>query len=177
MDTLIDPRDGQSYRLVELDGRLWMAENLRFDAGPGSWIYDDDPVNLALLGRLYTWEVARLAAPPGWHLATDQEWRSLARAFGGCDTDAVDGGSAAYAALVTGGSSGFDAPLAGFRNAQIRNEYMYADDIGLYWSATELDRDPAGVWGYSFYGLTYCLQRFSFDKRDGRSCRCVQNAP
>jgi uncharacterized protein (TIGR02145 family) len=50
-----------------------MAENLNYDAGDGSWEYD----NLPQYGRLYQWDVALNACPPGWHLPTDEEWKEL----------------------------------------------------------------------------------------------------
>lgn len=79
-----DPRDGQVYKTIRLNGKIWMVQNLNFDLGKDCWFYDDDPKNGEKYGRLYTWESAREACPLGWRLPTDQEWSSLANAFGGC---------------------------------------------------------------------------------------------
>ncbi len=49
--------------------------------------------------------------------------------------DAADGGKAAYKALQTGGSSGFNALLGGNRTQN--GEYARLEAHGFYWTATE----------------------------------------
>jgi len=39
--TMQDSRDGQFYEIIRIGSYWWMAENLNFDAGNGSWCYDD----------------------------------------------------------------------------------------------------------------------------------------
>ena len=58
--TLIDERDGKEYRTVEVNGKVWMAENLNFADSAmfpllegGSLCYADDAENCRLFGRLY----------------------------------------------------------------------------------------------------------------------------
>lgn len=55
---LTDARDGQKYRVVEVGGLKWMAQNLNYDYNEGtaeSFCYDDDPENCIAYGRLYKW--------------------------------------------------------------------------------------------------------------------------
>jgi uncharacterized protein (TIGR02145 family) len=81
-ETFTDPRDGQVYRTVKIGNQVWMAENLNFDC-PGSKCYDNDPKNAEKYGRLYDWETASKACPPGWHLPSYDEWRTLVDFAGG----------------------------------------------------------------------------------------------
>jgi len=162
MGTFTDPRDGRSYRTVELNGLRWMAENLNFDVGEGCWFYDNDPKNGEQYGRLYTWEAAQRACPPGWRLPTDEEWRKLKDSFGGRE--------GAYEALIEGGGSGFDALLGGWRDTD--GSFYNLAGSGYYWSATE--NSSGNAWFYYFFSYFGELHRYSLDKGLGFSCRCVQ---
>jgi len=62
--TLTDTRDGRQYKTVKIGEQIWMAENLNYD-------------------RLYDWETAQKACPPGWHLPTIEEWQTLINYVGG----------------------------------------------------------------------------------------------
>lgn len=163
--TITDTRDGQTYRTVELNGLLWMAENLNFKTPEGSWFYEDKPENGEKYGRLYTWEAAKKACPPGWRLPTDEEWRGLAMAHGGVDEDASDGGKAAYEALIDGGSSGFGALLGGWQCPD--GSFAGLGASGNYWS---LSTTRHCAWYYFFYEKLY---RYNIDKEFRFSCRYV----
>lgn len=103
---------GYDYRLVEIGGKCWFAENLRSEnyrdgsAIPGNlnssaWsdasngataIFDeggsDDASKVAAYGRLYNWFAAtdgRGLCPSGWHVPSTEEFESLEAAFGMTD--------------------------------------------------------------------------------------------
>jgi uncharacterized protein (TIGR02145 family) len=97
------------------DGKQWTSRNLGVQSVP-SYCYADLEQNCRRYGRLYTWESARQACQAlgdGWRLPTDDEWRQLAKQYGGMHDDAPDGGKQAYHALLAGGGTGFDALLGG----------------------------------------------------------------
>lgn len=74
---LTDIRDGSTYPVVQIGPQIWMAKNLNYNAGYGSFCYDDDEANGNRYGRLYEWETALTACPNGWHLPTLDEWLDL----------------------------------------------------------------------------------------------------
>ena len=100
------------------DGKEWTTANLSVNTS-SSYCYDDAEPNCRRYGRLYTWESAQRGCQSlgdGWRVPTDDEWRQMAKHYGGVGNDAPDQGNAAYTALLSGGTSGFNAVLAGNRS-------------------------------------------------------------
>ena len=117
------------------DGKEWTTANLNVNASP-SYCYDDAEPNCRRYGRLYTWESAqRVCQSLGddWRLPTDDEWRQMAKRYGGVSSDSADKGRAAFTALLSGGRSGFNAVLGGNRSAgqyaTVRGAWVLLDGI------------------------------------------------
>ena len=164
-NTFTDPRDFKVYRTVEMNGLTWMAQNLDYQAGEGWWHYADNKSIGKIFGRLYTLETAKKACPPGWRLPTDEEVKALIDLFGG--------EKKAYAALIEGGSAGFDALLGG--SCDCNGVFDGLGYFGEYWSIKEYDADYARAYIFSTGGsrLT-CGDKW--DKSSGLYCRCVKEA-
>ena len=75
--TLLDNRDGKNYLTVKIGDLEWMAENLNYES-EYSECYEDSPGNCEIFGRLYIWSEAKNVCPDGWHLPSENEFRSLA---------------------------------------------------------------------------------------------------
>jgi uncharacterized protein (TIGR02145 family) len=155
------------------DGKQWTTHNLDVNTMP-SYCYEDADLNCRRYGRLYTWESARRVCQSlgdGWRLPTDDEWRQMAKDYGGVSEDSDDRGKAAYKALLAGGSSGFNALLGGGRSDD--GQYARLEAHGFYWSASETD--PASGWFYNFGRGGQALHRQSGgEKQRAFSVRCVR---
>jgi uncharacterized protein (TIGR02145 family) len=97
--------DGHTYNLVGIGTQCWFKENLQSDNYlngdpiPGEltnseWsntssgaqsVYGEDSWNLAQYGRLYNFHAvsdSRGLCPSGWHVPSDEEWKTLELALG-----------------------------------------------------------------------------------------------
>jgi uncharacterized protein (TIGR02145 family) len=155
------------------DGKQWTTHNLNLNTVP-SHCYQDAEPNCRQYGRLYSWESARRVCQSlgdGWRLPTDDEWRQMAKHYGGVSEDSDDRGKAAYKALLIGGSSGFNALLGGGRSHD--GQYARLEAHGFYWTASE--SDPASGWFYNFGRGGQALHRQSGGEKQGAfSVRCVR---
>ena len=154
------------------DGKEWTTANLNVNESP-SYCYDDAERNCRRYGRMYTWESAQRVCKSlggGWRLPTDDEWRQMAKRYGGVSNDSADEGKAAFTALMSGGKSGFNAVLGGNRRA---GEYERLEAHGLYWTASDNDSATAPLYNFGKGGGA--LHRGpQGDKQMAISVRCVR---
>lgn len=157
------------------DGKQWTTDNLsvRIDQ---SYCYGDATANCRRYGRLYSWESARRGCQSlanGWRLPTDDEWRQLAKHYGGVYEDTDHNGKAAYTALLIGGRSGFKALLGGNRDSD-NGQYARLEAHGFYWTASETN--PASALFYNFGKGSQALYRqLEGNKQMAVSARCVRD--
>jgi uncharacterized protein (TIGR02145 family) len=171
----VDTRDGRSYRTVKIGNHWWMAENLDYYTSNGSYYYDDDSINYGIYGRLYNWSVANSVCPQGWHLPTDNEWKTLEITIGmsPAEADLTEWRGIGQATdLIEGGSSGFDALYGGLLHSN--GIYYNAGSIAAFWSSTEYNMS-----GYYWYrGLNSSrtdIHRLYYSNDFGHSVRCIKN--
>ncbi len=174
-NTMVDARDGQSYKTAIIGNQTWMAENLNFDPGYGSghWCYDNDPANCDNYGRLYQWGAAmdlnpvysdetewfgsdvehQGVCPDGWHIPSDDDWKSFELALGmsQADVDATgfrgtNQGSQLKASSFNGTDNyGFEALGHGY----YQGFYQYFSAIGStspFWTSSKSNINGNSNW-------------------------------
>lgn len=209
---LTDPRDGNVYKTTQIGDKTWMAENLNYgemihgkqnqenNDVPEKYCYDNDEENCKTYGALYQWdEMMRYDTPGnnqgicpyGWHIPTDQEWKSLE---GMLDTHhnlsdkewdkerwrGTDAGTKLKLndhnywdnlEYDSSANSGFNALPGGIR---IRiGRFMARGEYSLFWTSTEFDNYDA--WGHGYKDKYDQAGRRSGDKSFGVAVRCVKD--
>jgi uncharacterized protein (TIGR02145 family) len=154
------------------DGKEWSTVNLSVNADQ-SYCYDDAELNCLRYGRLYTWASAQRVCQflgSDWRLPTDDEWRQMAKHYGGVSIDSADKGKAAFTALLSGGRSGFNALLGGNRRA---GKYERLEAHGMYWTASGNDSVTAPFYNFGKNGGALHRQPQG-QKQMAISVRCVR---
>lgn len=195
--TLIDI-DGNVYTTVVMNGKEWMAENLRSvryangdsigttlnatkdvskDSAPKyQWVYEGQEANSTIYGRMYTWYAVtdpRNVCPAGWHVTTEAEWRDLGIFLGGDSIAAgklkTTGTSLWADPNIADNSTGFSAVPGGLRFGY--GTYGYIGSFGAYWTSSEYS--PTYALYRLFKNNEKALTRASALKNNAYSVRCV----
>ncbi len=202
--------DGNTYNAVQIGNQIWMAENLKTTtynngtsielvSNPDTWSnlttgaycwYDNDEAQYAeTYGALYNWYAVETGnlCPDGWHVPTDEEWKTLEIYLGMSQEEAdmegyrgtnegskLAGNSALWTdgVLVNNsefGSSGFTALPGGFRNLL----GTFVGGSGYWWSATEYYAGSA--WFRSLRHGNSGVYRSSYNEEGGFSVRCLRD--
>jgi uncharacterized protein (TIGR02145 family) len=166
--------------------------------------YNDDPGISAIYGRLYTWSAVMNGAqgpdflmiqgicPAGWHIPTDEEWKTLEKYLGMTQYEAdktrewrgIDEGGKLKEPWIehwvwpNGGAtneSGFSALPGGLRSDEGGCYYLQFD--GCWWTATPYEYDPNSRWIYYrtldfYYSSIYRDITF---RGSAFSVRCLKN--
>ncbi len=135
-NTFTDSRDNKTYPLVKIGTQTWFAKNLSY-AGDSAKCYDNESDSCDKYGRLYDSLSAQTACPNGFHLPTDDEWKTLEMHLGMSSTDAdltgYRGTTEAYT-LLKDSSSGFNASYSGMAFGS--SYFYYGTQVG-FWSSTQ----------------------------------------
>ncbi|WP_406538111.1 fibrobacter succinogenes major paralogous domain-containing protein [Fibrobacter sp.] len=177
---LVDSRNGQVYKTVNIGTQTWMAENLNYETME-SFCYNLDGTNCTIYGRLYTWIAAKTACPGGWHLPDTTEWRFLINTVGG-ENIAGQKLKAATTTILW-------APMDGIRNQDVygfaalpagcyndfSDIYHKEGYLASFWSSTE---GISSVYAYSI-SLVYdgdgAILKGAAGRNHGLSVRCIKD--
>jgi uncharacterized protein (TIGR02145 family) len=212
--TTISDVDNNTYATVQIGTQCWTQSNLKVskyrngdniptglsDAQWGSTtsgayaIYDNDPVNDALYGKLYNWYAvtdSRGLCPTGWHVPSNGEWNVLVKYLDpNADTVCVSCGQS----LIAGGAlkstamqptpGGWNAPNTGATNSSgftgLPGGYrasgggFYSSGYGYWWSSS--DAGSGSAWYYYLSYLNAVANRNNRgNHRAGYSVRCARD--
>jgi len=195
--TFTDARDGV-YKTVTIGNQVWMANNLNVDKfrngdlipeaktdsewkkasdeGKPAWcFYKNETANGIKYGRLYNWYAVndpRQICPDGWHVATDEDWKTLENYLGGNliagaklksqEWESVGGSS---------NSSGFSA-LPGGTRFNI-SQFLYIGRNGYWWTSSS-DNNINAICRQMCDADTFVLSKI-LNKKHGFSVRCVKD--
>lgn len=190
--------DGSEITLVEGQPE-W--DDLRYRDKSYCW-YQNDPAFKEIYGALYNWAAAMRwtgqdqnedgivqgICPEGWHLPSDDEWKTL-ELYLGMDPTVVnktlergttegsklkEGGNTHWR-LPNGGatnSSGFSGLPAGMRNSH--GSFLHGHYNGMFWSTTEIGIQK--VWHRRLEYKYQTVFRSYLFKSAAASVRCIKDA-
>jgi len=181
--------EGNIYTTIKIGEQTWMQENLRVSVAPdstaiSSYIYNDETGNKETFGRLYTWNVAMNGSiaekaqgicPVGWHIPSDEEWKTLEMYLGmtrqEADMSNTWRGQGVGTKLGKGGESGYEAIYAGrmtsYGTYSLLNQYEYV------WTSTESGQD---AWRRCLEKGVSTVGRWNtFPKTYAFSIRCIKD--
>jgi len=185
--------DSNAYNTVEVGNQCWMKENLKVTKDSQGnnimrYCYDNDESICETDGGLYDWntvmagsikEGAQGICPAGWHLPKNSEWDVLENGLeeGDCSNkksnedskilkwdDCVPAGRK----LISGGSSGFENLLSGYRDAN--GVFLYRGKSASIWSSSS---EETNVWSQFKSSATTISYRGP--DLNGYSVRCLKN--
>ncbi len=171
-DEVLSDTQGNVYPTISIAQQHWMAANLLYDVGDGSYCYNDDSLQCQTMGRLYTWSAAQAVAEriSGWHLPSREEWQALITY---CGLD-----SAGYCALVSP-ATGFDPQWAGVRTSAGEfkaGDFKRGGFRGVnYWSSSTADTNAALAYSVAVLSHLQMISPHNYPKANACSVRLLKD--
>ncbi len=199
-DQPITDKDDNVYTSVLIGTQTWMVENLKTtkycdgESIPiirdsiqwseqliGAYCdYNNDPNNSIIHGKLYNWYAVNTGClcPEGWHVPSDEEWKTLITTVGGFDTAGgilKEAGTAHWISPNTGATNlkGFKGLPGGGRNGVLDLIFGDIGYNGLWRTSTESGLHSS--WFYFMDSNSSLVVRTEFVKKQGYSVRCIKN--
>jgi uncharacterized protein (TIGR02145 family) len=158
-DNVVIDKEGNIYTSVIIGDQIWMQQNLRVTVAPDSTpvtncAYNNDEENAKTYGRLYSWDVAMNGStaekaqgicPSGWHIPSDNEWKTLEIYLGmsQAEADLTNSwrGHDVGTKLSAGGGSGYEALYSG--RGINSSSYNLLNQFEYVWTSTEYGQSYA----------------------------------
>ena len=205
--TFTDDRDNHEYKWKKIGNQIWMTENLAYLPSvnlikpdstnlPHYYVYGYDGTNVneakatanyAVYGVLYDWKAAFDAAPAGWHLPSDAEWKQLEIDLGMTQEEVNENIFPYYRGNDQGtqmktkigwhnngngtNSSGFSGLPGGFYFST--GDFCFIESFGFWWSSSENSKSVSWSRGLGYNKNS--VSRNSTLKKNGFSIRCIKD--
>lgn len=190
-----DARDGNIYRVTEIDGMIWMSEDLRYydpDLKLAYYIKCNANEGCESHGYLYSFAAAmddmdcmlysscsdkihyphRGLCPEGFHIPEHWEWENLYDYINVNRFDETYFNNEVHLRAAEGwGYPGDD--IYGFSavpTGEFSHDYVHADEYARYWTSTEAGSESAYEW---YLGDFAGLKFQTYSKNYGYAVRCV----
>ncbi|MBQ3716096.1 MAG: hypothetical protein II892_11065 [Fibrobacter sp.] len=141
-----DERDGRFYKTLIIEGKLWLAENLRFVPSEASWCYTTlDDGECDIYGRYYSGAAVRDLSgicPEGFHVASETEMEGLSK-DDQVELLSADGWDQSGNTVLSGNSTGFTILPGGVRGGNepergwTLGEFSGIGGIAYFWTRNQ----------------------------------------
>ncbi len=198
VNSILDPRDNNTYRTVWIGSQCWMQENLRYSRAEAGYtstplttpqtdnckferycILPGDP-NCSTYGGFYQWDEliqyapadrAQGFCPPGWHIPNEMEWDQMIATVSGGIGDGIAGSFL----KSQNASSIFKGNLAGIfyqNNLQSFNDPVM--QATMYWTST-YDATTKHATARGLNTFTPSVLRYESSSTNAFPVRCVKD--
>lgn len=191
-NSFIDKRDGNIYRVTEIDNVIWMAEDLRYKSPEfANQIHcSDQNHDCSNRGYLYTFAAAmnetdcssgnkcaskityphQGICPEGFHLPMNREWQNL-KNYLVVNIDAITNLTTVLKTKKGWGISGKDTyGFSALPTGEFNGTSISFDNIARYWTSSEYNAESAYEW---YLGDSYSFTNQTYSKGYGYAVRCI----
>jgi len=189
VEFITDSRDGKKYPVKTYGNQVWLVQNLDYQT-PGCLVFENNPGKYpSEFGKLYSYQEAVNACPPGWRLPSDEDWKILEENIGipqdELDKTALRGSPAggmmkepgmrlweSESALHSNNKSGFSVVPSGWYRTE-KKEFTYPKTCAGFWTVSE---DSKSAFLRFFYVNSDGVSRTGMELSSLQlSVRCVRN--
>lgn len=174
---LEDMKNQTVFRTVTIGEQTWMADNLNVKVKefPGTYFYDNKPVNANMYGRLYTFgEGEHTVCPEGFHVPTIEEWRTLIEYVG-----EDNAGRYLKSKTIWNGADtyGFGVKPGGYYDvgSNGRGSFTQLRNLGMFWTSEWYAGDTRGEYAVAIkFTSGNQVEFIAHDRSDYLSIRCIE---
>lgn len=70
----VDPRDNNTYQIIQIDNKVWFADNLKFETNSSHCPNFNRRKKDCKQANFYTYQELNKVCPTNWHVSTKLEW-------------------------------------------------------------------------------------------------------